>query len=99
VKKQDESLVWHLPLPETGAGFYFLLVEVQAGLTLIAMASALPPDQGPKIQRLLGKARRAYEIVLKFRGCAESDNPELTLELENGLEQLRSSLHRLGEIA
>ena len=76
-------------------GAEFLKVEVETGLTFANIALSEEPGSQERIKNQ-SNARKAYQTVLRLRDRVEK--PEATSRsIQNGLDQLRSALIKLGE--
>lgn len=77
-------------------GAEFLRVEVETGLTFANIA--VGEEQGSEERvRNQANALKAYQTVLRLRDRVENPDEATNRAIQNGLDQLRSVLEKLGE--
>jgi len=77
-------------------GSEFLRIEVETGLTFANIALDEEPGSEERI-RNQANALKAYQTVLRLRDRVENAGEETNRRIQNGLDQLKSILERLGE--
>ncbi len=71
----------------------FLKTELHSAFTFAGIAEGAVTS---KRKRTLGKAREAYDALVRFRGKVKLTGEEAA-EIDSGIARLRSTLRRLGE--
>ena len=74
----------------------FLKIDLETGLTFANIALGEEPGSAERI-KTQANARRAYETVLRLRNRIQIPTEAVSREIQNGLDQLRSALEKLGE--
>ena len=82
--------------PNREAGFQFLLVETDTGLTFARIAQAAQRNSPRKFERNLQNARKAYDSAMRFRRTAVLEAEQKTA-VDTKLDQLKIALRALGE--